>query len=80
MYDFKRVVAFIIPSEPVACKICENKACPSAEKAGVAAKVSGTQHQGKGEASRGKSRVELKFYKPDEYKKLTYEQKGELKK
>ena len=84
MHDFEATASFIIPHDPVAKRRQEGKKRGSAEISDTSgnpdhnkpsASVSGVS----GKPGRGKTGVELRFYKRDEYRKLTPEQKMELK-
>ena len=84
MHDFEATASFIIPHDPVAKRRHEGKKRGSAEISDASgapddnkpsANVSGVS----GKPGRGKTGVELQFYKRDEYRKLTPEQKMELK-
>ena len=73
MYNFEKAAAYLIPNCPVASKIRQK---PNPYKAHISASTGGKQPFAR---SKGKTGVEFRFYRKDEYNKLTEDQKRELK-
>jgi hypothetical protein len=70
MTDFEATAAYILPSDPVANKRSKARPTrPSHEISGVSGDL----------IQRGKSGVEYRYYKPEEYAKLNGEQRSELR-
>lgn len=75
--NFENTVAFLLPSDPVARRRKDNDRASVSE---TNANISALDNTGKGaKVSVGKTGVALRFYKKSEYRKLTDEQKLELK-
>ncbi len=73
--NFESAVTFLLPADPVAKK--RKSGSGDGSYANVSSATGGNQSGTK--KSTGKSGVELRYYKKDEYSKLTSEQKDELR-
>ena len=79
MNDFESAAAFLLPEDPVAKRKTLDQKREIAEISGLEGVIGSTQGGGTTKASKGKTGVELRFYKQSEYGKLTDDQKMELK-
>ena len=77
-YNFELAAAHIIPADPVARKRQAGTKRGAGEISGLGAEIAGVEGANK-KASIGKTGVHLRYYKFSEYKKLTKEQKDELR-
>ena len=69
MTDFEATAAYILPADPVANKRGKSRQRPVHEISGVSGDL----------VQRGKSGVEYRYYKPDEYATLNGDQRSELR-
>ena len=74
--NFENAVAFLLPTCPVAKKRTKYN---SSNRSTYSANVSSVKTDTKGKLSKGKTGVELRFYKHQEYRALNDEQKEELR-
>ena len=72
-YNFEDMAAYLLPSDPVATKVSETKS----RDASVGDVKARTNNFGEKKGI-GKSGVHFRYYKSDEYRKLSTEQKAEL--